>query len=263
MTHERAGQTRGAGNRMSPPNHRTTATDGAAVGARNSEFRILIVDDDPEMCRLLEEALRGAGHAVSCFQDPRAALAHLDGEAVDLLITDLRMPFVDGLTLMCEARRRHPDLLSIVVTGYATLETAIEALRAGAYDLLMKPLNLEEVRTAVRNAAERVHLARENRRLVGQLAASLSELEALQAFRGMIGGRGGRPARGGKAAEAPDAAELALLPSLPGAASPPEVRRRERGEIFDQLERLGGLRRAGVITEDEFQRKKQKLLERI
>ena len=226
-------------------------------------FRILVVDDDPEMCQLLEEALRGAGHAVTCFQDPRAALAHLDGEAAELLVTDLRMPFLDGLSLMREARHRHPDLLSIVVTGYATLETAVEALRAGAYDLLMKPLNLEEVRTAVRNAAERVHLARENHRLMGQLAASLGELEELQSLRGMIERRGGHLSRGGRSAEAPDAGELALLPSLPGAASPPEVRRRERGEVFDQLERLGGLRRASVITEDEFQRKKQKLLERI
>lgn len=118
--------------------------------------------------------LRHEGHEVTaCAEAPRA-LALLGEENFDLLITDLRMPGVDGLEMLHRARATHPELPVILMTAHASVATAIEAMKEGAVDYVEKPFNNSELKTIVRRALDLTRLARENRYLRGELKSRIS-----------------------------------------------------------------------------------------
>ncbi len=102
---------------------------------------IFVVDDDRISLKNLRRILEKAGHRVSTFNNPLRALSRLEKEACDLLITDLKMPFMNGLDLFNRAQRVQPSLEGIIITGYASLEGAIEATKEGAFHYLAKPFN--------------------------------------------------------------------------------------------------------------------------
>ncbi len=200
----------------------------------------LIVDDDPGALRLLQMILQEMGFAVRATDQPRLALRHVEDEPPDLLITDLRMPEMSGVDLLRAARRLRPDLCCLVVTGFATDDAIAEVFRAGAHDLLVKPVHLEEVQVRIRNAAELVHLRREVQRLRAAPPVTVEEPAP--------------PA-------APRALELAELPAVPGSAAPVDVS--SQSEALSRLERLAALFREGAITASEFEGKRANLLDRI
>lgn len=103
--------------------------------------RILVVDDQPLMALTCAEILAEAGYQTHTANNGRQALERLEKERFDLLLADLKMPGVDGLAVLRRGRELHPDLVAIMMTSYATLENAIEALRAGAKDFLLKPFD--------------------------------------------------------------------------------------------------------------------------
>ena len=123
---------------------------------------ILIVDDERSMREFLAIHLRRAGHRVEAAPGGSEALATLKGREFDVVITDLRMPDVDGMAVLEQSKKLHPDTQVIVVTAFATTETAIAAMKAGAYDYLTKPFKIDEVSLVVDRALERRTLAREN-----------------------------------------------------------------------------------------------------
>jgi two-component system response regulator PilR (NtrC family) len=123
---------------------------------------ILIVDDERSMREFLAIHLRRAGHRVEVASGGSEALATLKGREFDVVITDLRMPDVDGMVVLEAAKKLHSDTQVIVVTAFATTETAIAAMKAGAYDYLTKPFKIDEVSLVVDRALERRALAREN-----------------------------------------------------------------------------------------------------
>ncbi|NLJ27072.1 MAG: response regulator [Deltaproteobacteria bacterium] len=121
-----------------------------------SPIRILIADDD-DLCReILRDAIQGEDVFVKIAADGVDALEMLGSSPFDILITDLNMPRMDGLTLLGHARELHPHILSIIITGFGSLESAIEAIRRGAYDYVQKPFKLEEISVAIRNAKEKI-----------------------------------------------------------------------------------------------------------
>jgi two-component system, NtrC family, response regulator PilR len=124
--------------------------------------RILVVDDERSMRELLQIVLRREGHQVRLAEDGRSAVAELEREPVDVLISDIKMPGMSGVDVLREAKRLDPDIVGIMVTAYATTDTAVEALRLGAYDYLTKPFDVEELKAKVRNALERRALRQEN-----------------------------------------------------------------------------------------------------
>ena len=134
--------------------------------------RILVADDEEPLRHLLSVILRDHGYEVRAVSNGEEALRELEARDYDLLLTDVRMPRVDGLELVREARRRDPDLTVLVMTAYGSHELAIEAMKAGAYDYLPKPFRPDEVVLVLRKAEERERLARENRRLRTELAAT-------------------------------------------------------------------------------------------
>lgn len=131
------------------------------------EDRILVVDDEIVIRELMYDILTDEGFSVALAPNGKAALELLrDGEDFVVLFTDIMMPEMDGIALVREARKLDPSLVPIVMTGYATLETARAAVKEGAYDYVLKPFNLSEVKLAVSNALERRRLITENTRLM-------------------------------------------------------------------------------------------------
>lgn len=130
---------------------------------------VLIVDDDKATREGLALALRGA-HTVHTAADAEAALATLTANAVDLVLTDLRMPGRDGLSLLRDIVTNHPGLPVILLSAYGSVESAVAAMREGAYDFLTKPVNLDHLELVVRRALRQKTLERQNAKLRTQLA---------------------------------------------------------------------------------------------
>ncbi len=133
------------------------------------DARILVVDDESSMRDLLAITLRQAGWEVAQADGGEAAIAALEDETFDLVITDLRMRRVDGLGVLRSVKERSPRTMVIVITAYASTETAVEAMKLGAYDYITKPFKLEEIRLTVEKALERKRLEDENIALRRQL----------------------------------------------------------------------------------------------
>jgi two-component system, NtrC family, response regulator PilR len=124
---------------------------------------ILVVDDERSLREFLSICLSRAGHKVMAADDPAVALKSLAAHPVDLVITDLKMPGpMDGLALLDEIKKRTPEVQVVVMTAFATTETAIAALKRGAYDYLTKPFKIDEIQVVVERALERQALVRDN-----------------------------------------------------------------------------------------------------
>jgi two-component system alkaline phosphatase synthesis response regulator PhoP len=115
--------------------------------------RILIVDDEESIRAVIAEGLHMYGYYTQTAENPDVALAQLQTESFDLALVDLKMPgSMNGLQLLAEMRRRCPQMRTIVLTGYATLDSAIVALREGASDYIRKPAEIQEILTGVQRA---------------------------------------------------------------------------------------------------------------
>jgi two-component system response regulator HydG len=136
---------------------------------------IHLVDDEEQLCLAAEKILAKEGYQVAAFHTAQAGLDAVGREAPDLVITDLRLPDLDGLDVLRRIKEQHPDLEVIVITGHGTVERAVEAMRLGAYDFITKPLDRAALVKAVARALEKQRLAAENRRLREQLQQQRGE----------------------------------------------------------------------------------------
>lgn len=133
--------------------------------------RILCVDDEIEMLDTTRRIVARDGHEVVACGSGGEALAELEGDPFDLVLTDLMMPSVDGMAVLATALEKSPGVPVVLMTAYATIETAVAAIRAGAWDYITKPFSLQELRVVVERALGHGKLARENRRLRAELEA--------------------------------------------------------------------------------------------
>lgn len=115
---------------------------------------VFVIDDETGIIRLCQRLLERAGFQVFTFTDPQAGLSVLEHQHVDLLLVDIRMPSMDGFQVIDSTRAHYPDLAVVVMTGFGTVETAIEALRRGADGLILKPFSGAELVESVRRALE-------------------------------------------------------------------------------------------------------------
>jgi DNA-binding response OmpR family regulator len=214
----------------------------------NPAFRILIAEDDPNLGEALVSYLREKGYAVDLARHGGEALALIGRYRYALILTDLVMPEADGLEVLRAARQKNPASLVVIMTGHASLSSAIQATREGAYDYLRKPFNLQEIEVAVDNAARLLHLREENGRLLAklnELNAKLEEMQQVTAYPEPepipASHRGG-----------PDPLRYLLWNyPLPWEVDPPQS---------SDLERLLGLYRENLLTEKEFQILKERIL---
>lgn len=133
-------------------------------------MKILVVDDEAAIRLALEELLESDGHDVRTADHAPAALAALEAEGADLVLSDLRMPAMDGLQLLGEVRSRHPGTVFVVITAHGDERTAVRALKQGAYDYVPKPFDNAEIRSLVERVREMLALRAENQRLRDELA---------------------------------------------------------------------------------------------
>ena len=131
--------------------------------------RILVVDDDPIIRDSLSEFLKLEGFKCLGSEGFDQALKELEKQSYNLVITDVNMPKTDGFELLRVIRKRYPEVVTIVITGYGTIESAVEAIKMGAYDYLTKPIIDDEIRMIVSRALEQQALLQENRNLKKQL----------------------------------------------------------------------------------------------
>ncbi|NIM99710.1 MAG: response regulator [candidate division Zixibacteria bacterium] len=131
--------------------------------------KILVVDDEESMCKFMEIMLKKEGYQVSTSQDGPTALERVKSEDYDLVIADLMMPEMSGLELLSRAKSVQPDLDFIMMTAFASVDSAIEALKNGALDYVTKPFKVDEIKIAVRKSLEQKKITRENVRLKKEL----------------------------------------------------------------------------------------------
>src|SRR6184192_1401511 len=131
---------------------------------------LLVVNDEESVAVTMGAILEMDGYTVAISTSGADALRRLDEDDFDLVLTDLRLDDVDGLAIVSQVSRVQPDTVTIILTGYASLESAIKALREGAYDYLIKPCDVDELRAVVARGIER-------RQLGIQLKTRLAELE--------------------------------------------------------------------------------------
>src|SRR4051812_12509700 len=162
------------------------------MSTARADARILIVDDEEDTAVLLRDALRRRGFTVDSCLSGAECLAYMRRDPVDVVVSDVQMPGMNGIDLCEQLYKRYPDCAPIVLTGYGQLETAIGALRAGAWDFLTKPVKTEVLEVAIERALEHFALQREVKRLVLQRASSepiedmLGESNAIRELQRMI-----------------------------------------------------------------------------
>lgn len=132
--------------------------------------KIMIVDNEEGLCRMMEAVLLDDGHAVRSFTDPLEASAVFRPGVWDLVISDIKMPGIDGLEVLKRIKELEPEIPVIMITAFATVEMSIQALRRGAYDMLTKPFEPDELLFRVRNALSHNELLEENQHLREELA---------------------------------------------------------------------------------------------
>ncbi|MBC7357763.1 MAG: response regulator [Desulfacinum sp.] len=223
--------------------------------------KILIVDDDDVYRDILRDAIEDEGTDLSLASTGEEALELIRAEPFDILITDLNMPGMDGLTLLRQARRHLPNVLTIIITGYGSLESAVEAIRQGAYDYIQKPFRIDEVAVATRNAIDKVRSMRERAILLAELEKAYHRLRELESKR-TTGTEDHEPGPG-TSGETPGYERFLVMGRQPLPVELLEGGLSKMGHVLSELERLKDLRREKVIDEAEFERLKRLVLRQV
>ncbi len=131
--------------------------------------KIMVIDDEESMCRFMQIMLQKEGYDVTSTVSSKEALEEMKGKDYDLVIADLMMPEMNGLELLSRAKSIHPDINFIVMTAYASVDTAIEALKKGAFDYITKPFKVDEIKIAIKKSLTQKRITEENVNLKRQL----------------------------------------------------------------------------------------------
>ena len=122
---------------------------------------ILVLDDEPIVCKRLKSSLEKKGYEVEIFFRGSDAFKRITEREFDIVITDLKMEGLDGMTFLTEVKKRYPHTEVIVITGFATMETARESFKKGVFDFLAKPFKLREIHDAIEKAEQKLKTSRE------------------------------------------------------------------------------------------------------
>lgn len=212
-------------------------------------IRILIADDDRVIAEVYRDIIAEEGRLVDVCYDGTSAIDAMRESRYDLIVADLVMPDIGGIDLLKFAKKLYPDVVVIIITGYASLETAIAAIKEGAYDYITKPSKLEEVKIAVNNAVEKSRLNKMNQELAAKLQKIRSEYRRLLSMQ--------------KKTEAVGTDErINFFPDpMSGLHYILSRSSRRRSDLADKIEALSLLKENGVFTEEEFEALKKRLIE--
>jgi CheY-like chemotaxis protein len=220
---------------------------------------MLIAEDDDSLRDILREVLQKPKRVIEAYKDGQEAIGALQQSRFDIVITDLRMSGADGLQVLQEAKKSHPDSIVIIMTGYASLDSAIAAIRGGAYDYVRKPFKIDELEIIVHNACEKIFLVRENQRLLQRLQETMAEMKKLrQLWDENLTRIFDNPA------PSPQGPLLEMDVTLKQIPPDYDLRRKDsRDKALQELDKLIRLRREGSLDEKEFLLVKKVLLKKI
>ena len=222
---------------------------------------IWIAEDDDEFRETLAKSLAQESRIIRQFSNGGELVEALkQSPAFDIIIADLMMPGVDGLQVLAFAKKYNPEGVVIIMTGYASLDTAIQAIRGGAYDYIRKPFKLEEIEIIVKNACEKITLVRENRRLLQRLKEAMEEMKEI-----------GRPPvkmpEAGRSLPVLDLdykiSEMDLLLRQMVPSDYDFKDREDREKTYQEVKKLIDYRREGLLNEAEFLSMKYMLLQSL
>ncbi|MFC1821097.1 sigma-54-dependent transcriptional regulator [Thermodesulfobacteriota bacterium] len=222
-------------------------------------LKILIVDDDENFLAVLESVLLEEKHHVTTAHNGLEAIENCRKRKFDLVISDLMMPGAGGMEVLAECRKLYPDILVILITGFASLETAVEAIRQGAYDYITKPFKLEELKIVVNNASERILLIRENQRLFRELQEAEKQLHIVKKIMGA-------QVEDHRDPDASSTETRKNEPLIAGSMLPHyyfEKKADMEHPFLLDLERISTLRDKGFLSEEEFDLCKSKLFQNL
>ena len=143
----------------------------------------MVVDDELFVRELLLEFLSSEGYEVSLADSGEKAVKLMQSEPADVVLVDLKMPGIDGIETLRQIKNTAPNTLSIVMTGYPTIDSSIEALRCGAYDYVVKPFKLNDLKSSIERALEEYKLKDQTTRLKERIAHLETELEKFSTSR--------------------------------------------------------------------------------
>lgn len=217
---------------------------------------ILIVDDDRSVAEVLRDQVAQENVVVEVCSNGAEAMDTMNKQTFDLVITDLMMPKIGGIGVLRHAKAINPDVIVIIITGYASLETAIEAIREGAYDYIRKPFKLQELQIVVNNAVDKIRLIRENKKLLKELKDVYHQLMVIKKEQETT------PHTASKADDK-EGKSLAFYPT-----NAPLLHYMQKSGVggrshFDELQRLSDLKQNGLLTSSEFKTFKEYLLRNI
>jgi DNA-binding NtrC family response regulator len=233
-------------------------------------IKVLVVDDERTYRALLDKTLRAEGYEVDLAENGREALHRAANADYDIVLTDLAMPDVGGIDVLKGIKAKRPDTVVIIITGFASLDTALAAIKDGVYDYITKPFQLEEIRLTMKNAVERQRLEREKDTLVAKLEKAYAVIEELSQNRRQyqvkieeidrqLANRqselteGIRRLRGFHDRVLPD--QFAKPPAKKGERKEPQAE-----SPYDRLNKAVQLRKDGTISAEEFRLLKKKIL---
>jgi len=224
----------------------------------SEKIQVLVVEDDDSFREVIVRFLKKPGRDISAANNGKDAIRVLQSHPFDLVISDLMMPGADGMEVLGEAKKRNPDCVVILITGYASLDSALQAIRGGAYDYLRKPFGLGQLEIVVNNACEKISLIRENQGLLQKLKVAREEMKDM------------------KKTSLPQGIPVEPPPSAPLGSNISEMdvflkqmmpsdydykNKEHREKTFRDLQKLIDYRREGLLNEAEFFSMKKILLQ--
>lgn len=221
-------------------------------------IQILIAEDDDSFREMIQDFLKTPQRTIFSFKNGQEAIQALRKGKFDLVISDLMMPGADGMEVLREAKERNPDSVVILVTGYASLDSALRAIRGGAYDYIRKPFKLDELEIVVKNACEKILLVRENKGLLRRLREALEEMNRRERS------PGGMPAPVLEPLAPKADRKISEMDVFLNQLAPPNYEalpQEPRETAIQDLEKLIQLRKEGFIDALEFYSLKKMLLE--
>ena len=222
------------------------------------KIQVLVVEDDDSFRDVILGFLKKPKRDISAEKDGKEAIQALQSHPFDLVISDLMMPGADGMEVLREAKKRNPDCVVILITGYASLDSALQAIRGGAYDYLRKPFKLDQLEIVVNNACEKISLIRENRRLLQRLKETMEEMKGLRS----PPLKKHTPAR--PLPPMPLDHKISEMDVILSQMIPPDFDfkdRDHRERTFQNLQKLIEYKREGYLSEGEFSSMKKMLLQ--
>ncbi len=224
--------------------------------------KILIADDDKEIRSLLQEILSDEGYDAQVASDGIKAIEAIKNGDFDIVITDLIMPGADGLEVLKQSQSKNKDTLVLIITGFATIESTIEAAKSGAYDYLTKPFLIEEIKLLVRKGFEFLFFKRKCQELEQNIKKIESERDTLKREITVLKGEVSKARELGELSPKPT--EISLPSNIKRMSDVSQAYLKNfyarKEKIIKELEQLGNMWLNGNISDEEFKSKREKIL---